>query len=83
MDEDKTVLTVDELHAVAQAYLARLDEDIDEEKKQRRPGRAISKRQQELENAKQHEDFQYTKEGICEWFESVDLARESTLVDAK
>lgn len=64
MDADKDVLTVDEMHEIAVRYLARLDDELEEEKKQRRPGRPMSKRQQEIEATKDREDRQYTKEGI-------------------
>lgn len=64
MDADKTILTVNELHEIAQRYLARMDSELEDERKQRRPGRVMSRRQLELEAAKEREDLQYTKEGL-------------------
>lgn len=55
---------MDELHEVAQRYLSRLDGQLEEEKKQRRPGRLMSKRQQEIEATKEREERQYAKEGL-------------------
>lgn len=66
MDESKSSLTLDELHEVAEAYLARLDGQLEEEKSQRRPGRVMSKRQQEIEATKEREERQYAKEGLGE-----------------
>lgn len=64
MDPNKSALTIDELHEVAQQYLARLDGQLEEEKSLRRPGRLMSKRQQEIEATKAREELQYTKEGL-------------------
>lgn len=64
MDASKSSLTMDELHEVAQRYLSRLDGQLEEEKKQRRPGRLMSKRQQEIEATKEREERQYAKEGL-------------------
>lgn len=66
MDPEKTTLTIEELHQVAQQYLARSDNELEEEVKQRRVGRPKSKRQLELEATKQREELQYTKEGLGE-----------------
>lgn len=66
MDSEKTVLTVEELHEVAQQYLSRIDDELEEEIKQRRTGRPKSKRQLELEATKEREELQYTKEGLGE-----------------
>lgn len=73
MEADKTVLTVEELHELAQRYLGRLDAHLEEEKKQRRPGRVMSRRQQELEATIEREDRQYTKEGLGKHFPKASL----------
>lgn len=68
MDPNVPFLTMNGLHEVVESYLTRMDTELEEEKKRRRPGRAMSKRQEELEAVKKREAYQYEKEGLGEYF---------------
>lgn len=64
MDSDRARLSVDEVHEICEKFLARLDEDLEQERSARRAGRPMSKRQEELEAAKEREAHEYAKEGL-------------------
>lgn len=66
MDRSKSELSIDEVHDLVQRYLSRLDEDIKKEASERRPGRPLSKLQEELEAIKQREGQEYEREGLRE-----------------
>ena len=53
-----------EVHEICEKFLARLDDDLEQERSARRPGRPMTKRQEELEAAKERETHEYVKEGL-------------------
>ena len=64
MDENRARLSVAEMHEICEKFLARLDEDLEQERAARRSGRPMSKHQEELEAAKTREAHEYAKEGL-------------------
>lgn len=64
MDADRASLSVDEVHGICETFLSRLDEELEQERGERRAGRPKSKRQEELEAAKEREALEYAKAGL-------------------
>jgi hypothetical protein len=58
---------MDGMHELAVKFCARNNEGIATEAAQRRPGRTMSKRQEELETLKKRDEHEYAKEGLREW----------------
>ena len=66
MDTAKARLDLAGVHELCEKFLHRLDDELESERKQRREGRAMSKRQEELESAKAREEQEYGKQGLRE-----------------
>ena len=66
MDSAKARLDLAGVHELCEKFLHRLDDELESERKQRREGRAMSKRQEELESAKAREEQEYGKQGLRE-----------------
>ena len=58
------MLQTSEMHEIVQRFLARLDDEIAFQQDERRPGRAMSKKQEELEAAKARDSWEYEMEGL-------------------
>lgn len=52
------------MHELAELFLTRLDDELEQEKLARRAGRPMSKRQEELEAAKARDQHEYDREGL-------------------
>lgn len=52
------------MHKLAVKFCERHNEGIATEASQRRPGRTMSKRQEELETMKKRDEHEYAKEGL-------------------
>ena len=63
LTESNTCLSLDDLHELVQLYVARFDDELEEEMSARRPGRAKTAQQERLEQSRAVAENEY-REGI-------------------